>query len=77
MSHVCPGFPDYPDGLNLQKMDEQQLRMLLEQVTAIYADRVQQEPEDDNSEEYDEWEESLEFLDDMIDDIQDRLDILD
>ena len=70
MSNVIE-FAAAPD---VDKLDRDALRRLLEDTLARIAALEEQEPEDMESEAYEAWSERHERLEDLADDICDRLD---
>ena len=64
-------FPATPD---VDELDRDALRRLLEDTLARIAALEEQEPEDMESEAYEAWSDRHEHLEDLADDICDRLD---
>ncbi len=73
MGDLIPFF-DYMEEVDLDAMDEAQLRSYLEQVRAKIAALDLEEPRNMMSEAYEEWGEKHEELEDLEDEILDRLD---
>ena len=67
---------DFPGAPDVDALDRDALRRLLEDTLARIAALEEQEPEDMESEAYEAWSERHERLEDLADDICDRLDDL-
>ena len=64
---------DALDELDLERLDEAELKCLYERVRLTYPILEAEEPEDEDSEAYQLWQESLETLDDYLDELTERL----
>ena len=69
-------FPFETEEPDLDSMNEEELRVCLEEVKAQIDEHDEHEPRNMNSEEYEEWGDRREELEDLMDEILDRLDDL-
>ena len=64
---------DTLDEVDLDQLDERELKCLYERVRLTYPILEAEEPKDEDSKAYQLWQESLETLDDYLDELTERL----
>ena len=64
------------EDVDVDAMDETELRALLPLLEKLYEKVRGEEPEEQETEAFEEWKLELETIDDLMDDIQDQLDDL-